>query len=310
MAGDAARGRPIAARKARRSLPVLMYHSVSRPVSGPLRGQAVPPWRLAEQLRALTDAGYRLVGLSEALDLLDADADADADLTAGPYADAHAETGTETDPGARAPLVALTFDDGYRNFLTDGLPRLAAAGGSATLYPVAGSLGANPRWLGARATELGPLLSASQLAEVVAAGIEIGSHGLAHEPLDVLPAAAVERELVESRDRLEQAIGRPVRSFCYPHGYHTHRMRALVRRAGYDNACEVGRRIYRPAVAPSRDDRFAIPRLQVTPDHSGPDLVDLVRGGGPHLVPRIKRLAQPGWRVTRRVARRLGHRLT
>ena len=42
-----------------------MYHSVSA-VGGPLRDLAVPPKRLAEQLTALTDAGYRLVGLSEA----------------------------------------------------------------------------------------------------------------------------------------------------------------------------------------------------------------------------------------------------
>lgn len=285
MAGDAAPQRPGAGRRAvPERLPVLMYHSVSRPVDGPLHDQAVPPWRLAEQLGALTGAGYRLVGLTEALDLLDA---ATAD----------------------APLVALTFDDGYLNFLTDGLPRLASAGAAATLYPVVGSLGGPARWLDGRAAELGPLLSEPQLAEVATAGIEIGSHGLAHEPLDVLSTAVVERELAESRDRLEQAIGQPVRSFCYPHGYHTHRMRTLVRRAGYDNACEVGRRIYRPA-APRHEARFAIPRLQVTSAHSGTDLLELVRGGGPHLVPRVKRLAQPGWRIARRMAHRLGRRLT
>src|SRR3954464_3912929 len=89
------------------SLPALMYHSVSA-IAGPLRDLAVPPKRLAEQLAALTAAGYRLVGLSEAGDLLGA--------------------------GTPDRLIAVTFDDGYRDFLTAGVPALAAVGASATLY--------------------------------------------------------------------------------------------------------------------------------------------------------------------------------
>ena len=88
-------------------MPALMYHSVSA-IGGPLRDLAVPPKRLAEQLGALSAAGYRLVGLTEALDLLDA--------------------------GSTEKLLAVTFDDGYRDFLTEGLPALANAG--ARRHPV------------------------------------------------------------------------------------------------------------------------------------------------------------------------------
>lgn len=284
------------------TLPVLMYHSISTLGAGSLRDLAVPPARLAEQLTALRDAGYQLVGLSEALDLVDAG---------------------HTGP----PLVALTFDDGYANFLRAGLLTLAAAGASATLYPSVGHLAGPAEWLGRWAGAFGPLLRWSELAEVAASGIEIGNHGLVHQPLDVLPAALLEQQLVDSRDRLEQAIGRSVRSFCYPHGYHDRRVRTLVRRSGHDNACEVGRRRYRPApAAPApapqrpaprtpaagddRDSRLAVPRLQPTGDHSGADLLDLVRGGGPRLVPEAKRLAQPAWRIVRRLAWRAGRTLT
>ena len=106
------------------TLPALMYHSVSA-IAGPMRDLAVPPGRLAEHLDALSDDGYRLVGLSEALDLLDA--------------------------GSEDRLLALTFDDGYRDFLDAGVPALEKAGARATLYASVGHLGGSAGWLGRRA---------------------------------------------------------------------------------------------------------------------------------------------------------------
>ncbi|HET6529196.1 MAG TPA: polysaccharide deacetylase family protein [Actinoplanes sp.] len=265
-------------RAARQTMPALMYHSVSA-ISGPMRDLAVPPKRLAEQLTALADAGYRLVGLSEGLDLLEA--------------------------GSTGRIVAVTFDDGYRDFLTEGVPALAAAGARATLYASVGHLGDRAGWLGRWSPDFGPLLTWAELAEVAGTGVEIGNHSLIHHPLDVLPAAQLREEIFRSRDELEQRLQRRVRSFAYPHGYHGRRVRDLVREAGHDNATEVGRRLHRPGQR-----RFAVPRLQPTPDHTGADLVALVAGGGPWLGPQLKRLAQPAWRVTRRAARRAGRDLT
>ncbi len=260
------------------TMPALMYHSVSA-VGGPLRDLAVPPDRLAEQLTALTAAGYRLVGLTEALDELDA--------------------------GRGGKLVAVTFDDGYRDFLTEAVPALRAAGARATLYASVGHLGDTAGWLGRHSPDFGPLLDWAELAEVADAGVEIGNHSLIHHPLDVLPPAQLREEIVRSHDELEQRLQRKVRSFAYPHGYNGRRVRDVVRDAGHDNATEVGRRLHTPG-----ERRFAVPRLQPTPDHTGADLVALVAGGGSRLVPQVKRLAQPAWRVARRIARRAGRNLT
>ena len=268
----------VAASPAWQSLPALMYHSVSA-VAGPMRDLAVPPRRLAEQLGALTTAGYRLVGLTDALDLLER--------------------------GCADPLVAVTFDDGYRNFLSEAVPVLAEAGAGATLYASVGHLGAPADWLGRWAPDFGDLLTWDELAEVAEAGIEIGNHSLIHHPLDVLPAARLREETLRSKDELEQRLGRRVRSFAYPHGYNGAKVRAAVLAAGHDNATEVGRRLHTPG-----ERRFAIPRLQPTPDLTGEDLVALVAGGGSPLVPRLKQLAQPGWRAVRRVARAAGRNLT
>lgn len=268
----------VAARPTWETMPALMYHSVSA-TGGPLRDLAVPPRRLAEQLGALTDAGYQLVGLSAALDRL------------------------ATGPAGK--VLAVTFDDGYQNFATGALPVLTELSAGATLYASVGHLGKHADWLGRWAPDFGRLLEWRELAEVAAAGVEIGNHSLVHHPLDVLPGAQLRAEVTRGREELQQRLQLPVRSFAYPHGYHGRRVRDAVEQAGHDSACEVGRRLHRPG-----DRRFAVPRLHPTPDHSGADLVALAATGGPQLVPRLKRAAQPAWRLVRRAARRAGRELT
>jgi peptidoglycan/xylan/chitin deacetylase (PgdA/CDA1 family) len=248
-------------------LPVLMYHSVSSVPDGPLRDLAVPAKRLHEQLTALSDAGYALVGLTEALRRKAAD---------------------PTDP-----VVGITFDDGYLDFLTAGLDVLGSAGARATLYISVGHMGQDtPRM--ATESAFGRLLSWDQVREVAGAGVEIGNHAFLHHPLDVLPAGQLDTELRTSKERLEQEVGTVVPSFAYPHGYNSRRVRELVARYGHENACEVGRRLYHPP-----GNRFAIPRLHITPDHSGPETVTMVRTGGSALIPAVKRAIQPGWRAAR-----------
>jgi peptidoglycan/xylan/chitin deacetylase (PgdA/CDA1 family) len=256
------------------ALPVLMYHAVTE-VRGPLRDLGVPAALLHEHLHALRAAGYRVVGLTEALDSAD----------------------------MRVPTVALTFDDAYADFV-DALPILAAYGASATLYVPVEHVGSTAGWLGDRSGDFAPILGWPELRAVASAGIEIGNHGLRHEPMDLIRPAELSRQTRVSSDRIADEIGAPVRSFAYPHGYHGAAVRAAVRATGHDNACEVGRRVARPA-----DDRFALPRLQPTPDVSAERLLAMVRGRAT-VMPAVKRLAQPGWRLTRRLARTAGVRLT
>ena len=121
----------------------------------------------------------------------------------------------------------------------------------------------------------------------------------------MLPPAQLRDEITSSHDQLEQRLQVKVRSFAYPHGYNSRRVRDLVASTGYDNATEVGRRLHTPG-----EKRLAVPRLQPTPDHSGADLVELVQHGEPGLAPKVKQIAQPGWRVARKVARTFGRNLT
>ena len=268
--------RPDVPARDRRPLPVLMYHSVGGPVPDRLRELSVPADRLDEQLGALVVAGYALLGLTEAL--------------------ARHARGEQ--------VVALTFDDGYTDFLDDGAPVLARHGACSTLYVPSRHLGGHATWL----PDGGHLaiLDTGAVREVADLGHEVGSHGAVHVPLDVLPSALAGAQLRESRRVLEDAVERRVESFCYPHGYHSRRLRELVRRAGYRNACAIGHR-----TSPPGEDPWAVSRLLVGPDHDARAVLDLVRGDGPHgPAPALKRLATPAWRATRRTALATGRTWT
>lgn len=251
-------------------LPVLMYHAVGSPMPSSLRELSVAPTLLDEQLASLRESGWRLLGLTDALAAQ-----------------------------RRGELVAaLTFDDAYRDFVDAALPVLSAAGAGATLYAPTRSLGGTAEWMPGAAASL-PLLASSDLVGVAAAGVEVGSHGARHVPMDVLPPATAAAYLLESRSVLEAAVQAPVTSLCYPHGYTSRRLQRQVAAAGYTSACTIGHRLH--AVD---EDPLAVSRLLVGPQHDPAALVELVRHGPRSIAPLVKRAATPAWRVVRRTALR------
>jgi peptidoglycan/xylan/chitin deacetylase (PgdA/CDA1 family) len=71
----------------------------------------------------------------------------------------------------------------------------------------------------------------------------VGSHTLSHPDLRRLGAAAVERELRVSRERLEERLGTTVDSFCYPRGLWNRRVERQVRQAYRSAVVGGGRRM-------------------------------------------------------------------
>lgn len=66
--------------------------------------------------------------------------------------------------------------------------------------------------------------------------VRVGSHGVRHAHLTRLSDEQLRRELVESKQQIEDELGRPCQEFAYPYGEHDERVRAAVRAAGYDRA--------------------------------------------------------------------------
>ena len=73
----------------------------------------------------------------------------------------------------------------------------------------------------------------SELREMETAGLEIGSHTLTHPILTKVNQNRLDRELNESRSRLEFMLGHRVEQFCYPNGAYDARVDQAVAAAGY-----------------------------------------------------------------------------
>jgi peptidoglycan/xylan/chitin deacetylase (PgdA/CDA1 family) len=106
----------------------------------------------------------------------------------------------------------ITFDDGNVSDLEHGLRPLADRGMSAIFFPCAGRIG-QPMYL-----------DQGQLRELVAAGMEIGSHGWSHIRWPDCDAAALQREVAEAKDRIEQAAGVRAATVAIPFGDYNSRV--------------------------------------------------------------------------------------
>jgi peptidoglycan/xylan/chitin deacetylase (PgdA/CDA1 family) len=225
--------RPVAA--ARRVPWALMYHCVGDPSDDPYQ-VTVSPDRLARQLRWLSRRGLTGVSMRE---LLAARA-----------------------RGRAARLVGLTFDDGYRDFLTEAVPLLRRYGHTATVFVLPGRLGGDNGWdpRGPRR----PLLDAGGVRAAEAEGMEIGSHGLLHQDLTAADDAALAAEVAESRAWLADITGTVPGGFCYPYGVLDARVVRAVRAAGYAYGCAVDPG---PLAGP-----YALPRAYVGQRDTSPRL--------------------------------------
>lgn len=206
-------------------VPVLMYHEIAdtAATSSPL---AVAPERFTDQLAYLREAGFNTLTAGELAGFL---ADGVGELPARP--------------------LVLTFDDGYRDFYTAGLPVIKQNGFTATLFTTTGGMGM---------TLMSPMLSWHELAEVDRAGIEVAAHTVTHPKLDILPEKELREELSVSKDQLEERLGRAVPGLAYPFGYSNQKVREVARELGYAYGYAVDN-----ALTTSTAERFTFPRLTV-----------------------------------------------
>jgi peptidoglycan/xylan/chitin deacetylase (PgdA/CDA1 family) len=106
-------------------------------------------------------------------------------------------------PGAGERPVVLTYDDGPEPGGTDVVLRVLAEHGVAATFFVL--LSRTRRYPGL-------------LAEILAAGHEVGLHGVDHQRLTTLDPAHVAQRTADARHELEDTIGREVRWFRPPYG--------------------------------------------------------------------------------------------
>lgn len=213
-------------------VPILMYHRVAaEPEAGPAhRRLCTSPARFAQHLAWLADAGWTATTVGAAL----------------------AANGHRT--------CAITFDDGFREVLTEAMPALADRRFRATIYLPTASIGHSRRRFQGH-----DCLTWREVRMLHRQGYEFGSHTVTHPHLERLPWSAIDRELEESKRRIELELEAPVDGFSCPYAFPSANdpfargLALALRDFGYTHGVTtaIGR-------AHRRDDRYRLRRLPMS----------------------------------------------
>lgn len=200
--------------------------------------------------------------------------------------------------GSSRPRLAVTFDDGYLDNLTEASPVLEELGLPATFFvTTAGLTDPHGYWWDVLArsrvpdkpevhrtlvhaplnmrhqilTELGltpsrrpdetmprPMSAQEIRALASKANHEVGAHTTNHLFLPSQPSDVCTRELVDCKASLERLLNRPVSSVSYPFGGENEEIASLARTAGFDIGVTV-----RHGVVKQDADPLRLPRIEV-----------------------------------------------
>jgi peptidoglycan/xylan/chitin deacetylase (PgdA/CDA1 family) len=210
---------------------VFVYHDVGEGGGGDPR-YAVTRAQLAGHLDQIRRGGYSVVPLTR--------------IWSGPE-------------GGAAPAVALTFDDGRASDYRHAYPLLMEHG-------FVGEFFVNPGTIGRAG-----YLSWGEAREMSRAGMRFQSHAHDHLYLTLLSAALLERQVLDSKRRIEDELGCAVQFMAAPYGDANRRVRQAALAAGYQAVCTSWD-------WPARAGRPTVSRVAVYARTTTAELARLLRG--------------------------------
>jgi len=119
----------------------------------------------------------------------------------------------------------ITVDDCLMSAYTHLFPLLQREGYTAAFFPIVNAVGRRG-WVGWR-----------EIAEMLRAGMEIGSHSLSHADLAEISRGELCRELGDSKKIIEDTLGARVRYLSLPGGYCSRLIRTVAAEEGYEAVC-------------------------------------------------------------------------
>jgi peptidoglycan/xylan/chitin deacetylase (PgdA/CDA1 family) len=114
--------------------------------------------------------------------------------------------------------IALSIDDGFQDFYSNGFPILRQFAVPATVFIPTGCIDGDSKSLTHRKLPQNEFLTWDQIREMSLFGIDFGSHSVSHNSLTQLPHREIQYELEYSKERLESEIGKKINGFAYPYG--------------------------------------------------------------------------------------------
>lgn len=177
------------------TVPILLFHHIG--FSAEKNRYYVPPKMFETEIKTLREWGYVTITtqmLVQAVTL-----------------------GRELPPHS----MLITFDDGNADIYTNAFPIMKKYGYTGVLYIVGNYLGADG------------FMDRDQILEMYHAGWEVGCHSMSHLDLTKMSPEDQRREIVESKEWLQNALGIDILTFAYPFGAKNDAVMDYVRFAGY-----------------------------------------------------------------------------
>jgi peptidoglycan/xylan/chitin deacetylase (PgdA/CDA1 family) len=213
-------------------IPILMYHRIANDASD--QRFTVSPKRFEQQMRLLRERGYRVLKLEDVVQMIE----------------------------GRTPflpkIVALTFDDGFKDTYNHAAPILRTLGFAATFFLVSRMMGKKSVWMSRAGYPSAQLMDWVDALELYAEGFSLGSHTGTHLVLGALDDATLTLETQGSKREIEDRIGAPVKFFAYPYGIFDERGRRAVEDSGFTAACGT-----QSGFNNAGTDRYALRRIDV-----------------------------------------------
>lgn len=191
------------------------------------------------------------------------------------------------------PAIAITFDDGYKDFLHRAIPILRGHGFHASVFVPTGWIGMKNGWIEPCSCDL-TIMSEEELREAEHLGMRVESHGHAHLDYGAANPAEARKDVDASIEILTKALDRRPRYLAYPYGRNSQEAREVVQEAGIRAAFSIERR---------HEGVYAWERVQITP-LDGPRLFAL-KASGHYLNWRRSRFVSAAYRPMRPVVRRV-----
>ena len=216
----------------RNSAPILLYHAVGEPVEIEWPPSLILSASLFEEhLKYLAQEGYRVVSVAQLADILRSN-------------------------GNLEKVVAMSFDDGYKNNHSDALPLLKKYNAKASFYIVDRDVGKSI------------YMNRAQLLDLAGIGMELGSHTINHAPLALIDPKYLPWEVGTAKKRLEEKlIDYKVKGMAYPNGGYNEKVIAALKEYDYEYGLtgKVGANTYQTF----RQKPYEMYRISIVDDGNG-----------------------------------------
>lgn len=176
-------------------IPVLMYHSIEYEKGNELR---VPKETFEKHMQWLHEKGFYTLTMKEYYKAI--------------------TTGKQVPKKS----ILITFDDGYKDNYTNGLPIMKRYKMKGTIFVITSTIDKSK-----------PFITSEEIKEFYNNNFDIESHTVNHRELNLMTYEEQLKELKESKETLDKLLNKETIAICYPVGRYNEDTLRACKEAGY-----------------------------------------------------------------------------